>query len=510
MFPFNVYSWGGWPMIIGITLMWFCLGQLIRLLHTQRLIDAWLLLILLNGLFLTHTTEVLSFVFLSLPLIFYFRSAFIGFIKHRWWFLLIGLTNLILLTPLILGGVNRLIYPGAPIINPDPHYAISDILRLLLTFHAKMNLNYFFTGLFILALLYHAWKQRSHPLFISSILLFIIWFINQASPLLDRIYLITYPWLVNERFYYLLGGLYSVLTADLILRPKIRYKPLLIICLLIIGLNYFIILQATVNPLKSFVNNYAPATQADLYLLRRNQDNCHIYLNEPLNDAGRFIPYITGQNIIFDGSPELHQDYPDRLELLTAIASESAYPTILKLRTSLPFDCVYVGAYTVKPFLPRLSPPLLTSNPHLKLLDSLNGSLIYSFTDASAAANPVKPIILQANDDYLLKQYLIGDLFDMQTTDTGISLRPVGVSLDLYTQLPLKELRLTGQSASESPQPCTLTINGHEKRNLVFPPTPTLIVLKNLKLSHRQNQLAFTCSGDPTSPRFYFSTIELL
>jgi hypothetical protein len=126
---------------------------------------------------------------------------------------------------------------------------------------------------------------------------------------------------------------------------------------------------------------FSPIRDNDLTLMRQNATTCKLYLNEPKNDASRWIPYITGQKIVFDGPVELDMHYETKMALLQALNDPTKTQEVIELRKQIPFDCLYYGSKTPGGFKHELKIDALFANPLLEVLASDGGSGIFKIKD---------------------------------------------------------------------------------------------------------------------------------
>ena len=409
MFPFNVFSWGGWAMITGLTLFWFTLGEFYELLRLPSLIKLATCSLLLVALFLTHPSEAFSFFLLAIP---------IALVKHRQTFFLIrtrwpsiiasGVVVGLILLPVIRQSSSR--FTNAPAVPIDYlHYAFPALLQMLSDFHFSLNHNYLFTLLALIGFTLMWVRRRYLDLFITPLIIFCLFSIRVMTPTLDTLHRLTFPWLETERIYYLLLPYLSAAAAfaliygcrRLVARRLAAPAIIAVIGLFLLIYPYSLILYANLNNLKYIQVNYAPADTRDVTLLQRNRDRCRLYLNNPRSDAGRFIPYLSGNQVLFDGPYELLPDYQTRLQLLDTVTNASLSGQLTDELTRYPFDCIYSGAFTVHNLPQEMLLPKLASNPHLTILDQENGSVI--FVPSPSSPDTTSPLTLSATDSAQLK-----------------------------------------------------------------------------------------------------------
>lgn len=523
MFPYNTFAWGGWPMLLGLTLLWFTLGLFYSLLNSPNLIKLISCLLLLASLFLTHPSEIFSFVLLSLPALFLARRSLI--VKFRPFgkpLILLVLATGLLLFPILQANLTHLGGQADLTAIDLSTHTLTQYFELLTDFHVTFNQNYLFTLLALTGFILLIVKRRYPAFTLSLALIFLLLTLRVLTHLLNQLHLLTFPWLESERIYYLavpflsFTAAYILFTSYLFLRARVRSTTYLIAILIVLTLPlvglYLKTLKLNRYKLQVVKTENAPADYRDLLLLQRNRHRCHLYLNDPKADAGRFIPYLSGDQVIFDGPYGLLPDLKDRFSLLDAAKHASLSAQLNTLHQKLPFDCLYSGAFTVFDTPPEMPPPQLNSNPALIILDEQDGSVIYGLTQDStpSAFSPRLPLTLSAADGAQLKKYLTGDIGEVETSADGQPFRRVATTLSLWTQLPAKNLTFTGISAHDQPQACQVTVDGQIKTPLTFLPTAENVVIDKLNLTSDQHQITLTCTKPPDSSHaFAFTTIML-
>lgn len=521
MFPYNTFSWGGWPLILGLILLWFTLGlftSIVRSPNSLKLVSCSLLLV---SIFLTHPSEVFSFILLSIPILIFQRRQLSRLRPYKRFIALLILCNVLLLLP-TLHASSTLLQVLVTLPIPFTTRTLSEYLTLLSDFHFTFNQNYVAVLFALIGFIFLLKKHYLSPVTSSLVLLFSLLSLVVLTPLLKPLYLRTFPWLESERIYYLalpylsICAAYGLLVIIRFISRKFshKYYRLLFIGLIVIPLLYFSLKTLGYNRYKLVVakTENAPADARDLRLLQRNRDICHLYLNNPSSDASRFIPYLTGNKVIFDGPYKNLPDYSDRLLLLTAATHASLAAQLQTLHQKYPFDCIYSGAYTVFDTPPEMLPPLLYSHPQWAILDQEEGSVIFTFKDRlpHTTSLPTLPFIIPATDSTILKYSVTGDIGGLETSADGIPLRRVNSYLSVYTQLPADKLVITGLSAHPQPQTCYVTVDGQSYPTITFTPVGQDYHLNNLQLKPGQHSIDLTCPpAVPNQAAFAFSRIVL-
>jgi len=128
------------------------------------------------------------------------------------------------------------------------------------------------------------------------------------------------------------------------------------------------------------ITNASPLTAADVDLFTRNVDHCSLYLTDGMNDAGRWLPYLTGQPTLFDGPARLLPDYEQRLSLITLAQQPNHFDQLLAAQADYGFDCIFYGHRQLLNTPKRFDLDKLLSHPKLQVLDSQSGSYLFTLS----------------------------------------------------------------------------------------------------------------------------------
>ncbi len=506
LFPFNVLSWGGWGMLMGITLLTYALAMMAYWMKDSSRFKLVILWVFLISIFLTHTSELFSFTLLTIALLIVYPVDFNGLRKNASLGLLLLGLSVFIAWPFLWQGFSRIQLDE--LTKHQPHYPLGAMWTYIELYFLKINSNYLLNFLAIVGIIGSFKKTHLKILALFFITIFLVWIIRFTTPVLDTVFLKTYPWLEHERIAYLFAIPYSLAAAYglKVLVDKLTsywqrgqtpwiYNSMYWVIL--VGSSIPILLHSYKN-LEVFIRNYSATTSEDIRLMRTTAPECDFYITDVQDDAGRWIPYVTGKKTLFEGSPELYPDYQNRLDLLQAIQTETRADEWEVFKTDYPFDCIFYGNKRILEHKARLNLARLLSNNRLEIVaQEGTGYVLRPITEPSVHdTQQTNPLRIEVVERANFLRRTGGGVGDLKTDRAGSAYSLVSTVFDIWFKEAFELVTIEAQSAITGDLSCDVYINGTLESSVVITQNLQEVLVAEIEPKYGQKHVRLVCPAN--------------